>query len=157
MRADPETEGRIKISRQPNFLITVTLSDLRRTDAGLYVCDFSGNSSDQHSTNTALFLLVNAAGEPCSCRRYSLLIYSISAGVSLLLLTAIALFLTHKKPDAQQEHQTTVPIYEDMSSVRGRSENHHQICPTEPETSAPGWTKSNKKTMLGKLDSLAKL
>lgn len=64
VRADPGIEGRIKISGQPNFLqtgeITVTLSDLRLTDTGLYVCDFSGNASD--SVNTALFLFVKAAG-----------------------------------------------------------------------------------------------
>lgn len=66
MRADPGIEERIKISGQPDFFrtgeITVTLSDLRRTDTGLYVCDFSGNPSDQHLVNTTLFLLVNAAG-----------------------------------------------------------------------------------------------
>ncbi|CAM4360054.1 unnamed protein product [Leuciscus chuanchicus] len=134
VRADPGIEGRIKISGQPNFLqtgvMTVTLSDLRRTDTGLYVCDFSGNASDQDSVNaTALFLFVKAAGEQCSCRRYSLLIYTISVGVSLLLLTVIALFLTHKKPNAQPEHQTAVPIYEDMSSVQGSSANHYRLCP----------------------------
>ncbi|KAK7167879.1 hypothetical protein R3I94_002061 [Phoxinus phoxinus] len=155
VRADPGNEGRIKIFRRQNFLqtgkITVTLFDLRRTDTGLYVCDFSGNTSDQHLVNTALFLLVNAAGEQCSCGMYSLLIYTISVGVSLLLLTVIALFLTHKKPNAQQEDQTAVPIYEDMSSVQGSSANHYRICPPEPERSAPGWTKSSRKTMLGKL------
>ncbi|XP_077069061.1 uncharacterized protein LOC143721963 [Siphateles boraxobius] len=155
VRADPGIEGRIKISGQTKFLqtgeINVTLSDLRRTDTGLYVCDFSGNPPDQHSVNTAFFLLVNAAGKQCSCRMYSLLIYTISVGVSLLLLTVIALFLILKKPNAQQEHLTAVPIYEDMSCVQGSSANHYRICPPEPERSAPGWTKSNRKTMPGKL------
>lgn len=66
VRADPGIEGRIKISGQPNFLqtgeMTVTLSDLRLTDTGLYVCDFSRNASDQDSVNSALFLFVKAAG-----------------------------------------------------------------------------------------------
>ncbi|KAF4116000.1 hypothetical protein G5714_003489 [Onychostoma macrolepis] len=140
LRADPETEGRIHISGQLNLrTVTLTLSHLRATDTGLYVCDFSGDPSDPLSANTTLFLLVKAAGESCSCRRYSLLIYTITVGVSLLLLSAIALFVTHyKKPYAQPERQTTAPIYEDMSNMKGKgsSANSHRIHPTAPETSA---------------------
>ncbi|XP_016343287.1 uncharacterized protein LOC107689679 [Sinocyclocheilus anshuiensis] len=147
MRADPEIEGRISISGQLKLrTVTLTLSHLRATDSGLYVCDFSGNPSDPLPASTALFLLVKAPGELCSCRRYSLLIYTITVGVNLLLLSAIALFVTHyKKPHAQPERQTTVPIYEDMSSVKGKGSSP-RICPPDPETSAPGW-----KTMLENL------
>ncbi|XP_016388857.1 uncharacterized protein LOC107724437, partial [Sinocyclocheilus rhinocerous] len=140
VRADPETEGRINISGQLNLrTVTLTLSHLRATDTGLYVCDFSGDPSNPLSANTTLFLLVKAAGESCSCRRYSLLIYTITVGVSLLLLSAIALFVTHyKKPYAEPERQITAPIYEDMSSVKGKgsSANSHWISPPAPETSA---------------------
>ncbi|XP_052411505.1 uncharacterized protein LOC127957141 [Carassius gibelio] len=147
VRADPEIEGRISISgRLKLFTVTLTLSHLRATDTGLYFCDFSGNPSDPLPANTALFLLVKAPGESCSCRRYSLLIYSITGGVSLLLLSAIAAFGTHyKKPQAQPECESTVPIYEDMSSVKGKGSSPW-ICPQDPETSAPGW-----KTMLENL------
>ncbi|XP_059385810.1 uncharacterized protein LOC132119642 [Carassius carassius] len=135
-----EAEGRINIPGQLNLrTVTLTLSHLRATDTGLYVCDFSGDPSNPLSVNTTLFLLVKAAGELCSCRRYSLLIYSITVGVSLLLLSAIALFVTHyKKPYAEPESHTTAPIYEDMSSVKGKRSraNSHWICPPAPETSA---------------------
>lgn len=63
VRADPETEGRISISGKLNLrTVTLTLSHLRATDTGLYVCDFSGDPSNPPSANTALFLLVKAAG-----------------------------------------------------------------------------------------------
>ncbi len=63
VRADPETEGRINISGQLNSrTVTLTLSHLRATDTGLYVCDFSGDPSFPLSANTTLFLLVKAAG-----------------------------------------------------------------------------------------------
>ncbi|KAK2916447.1 hypothetical protein Q8A67_000821 [Cirrhinus molitorella] len=119
------------------------------SDTGLYVCDYTGNPSDPLLANTALFLLVKAAGESCSCGRYSLLIYTITVGVSLLLLSGIVLFVTrYKKPYAQPENQTTAPIYEDMSSVKGKrsSVNCHRSSPPDPETSALGW-----KTMLENL------
>lgn len=63
VRADPETEGRINISGQLNLrTVTLTLSHLRVTDTGLYVCDFSGDPLFPLSANTTLFLLVKAAG-----------------------------------------------------------------------------------------------
>uniref|UniRef100_A0A8C1JVX0 Immunoglobulin V-set domain-containing protein n=1 Tax=Cyprinus carpio TaxID=7962 RepID=A0A8C1JVX0_CYPCA len=61
LRADPEFEGRISISGQLKLLtVTLTLSHLRDSDTGLYVCDFSGDPSDPLPANTALFLLVKA-------------------------------------------------------------------------------------------------
>lgn len=58
-----ETEGRINIPGQLNLrTVTLTLSHLRATDTGLYVCDFSGDPSNPLSVNTTLFVLVKAAG-----------------------------------------------------------------------------------------------
>lgn len=63
VRTDPETEGRIDITGQLNLrTVTLTLSHLRATDTGLYVCDFSGDPSDPLSANTTIFLLVKVAG-----------------------------------------------------------------------------------------------
>ncbi|XP_056307528.1 V-set and immunoglobulin domain-containing protein 1-like [Danio aesculapii] len=123
-RADAGTEGRIKISGQSRT-VTVTISHLKHTDTGLYICDFSGKVSGQLSTNTVVFLHVHTSGESCSCRRFSLLIYTLSAGVCLIVLTVVAVIMMHyKKPYAQ----TAPPIYEDMSSVqgKGRSANSQQ-------------------------------
>lgn len=59
--ADARTEGRVKISGQLRTVI-VTISHLKHTDSGLYICDFTGNLSDQRLTNTVFFLHVHTSG-----------------------------------------------------------------------------------------------
>ncbi|KAG5280037.1 hypothetical protein AALO_G00084240 [Alosa alosa] len=114
--------GRVQTSGIASFPINVNISQLRRTDTGLYTSRFinKGSSSNQDvEGSTQLFLYVKGADEdgPCQCSRYTSLLYAISAAVALLslLLTGFCLMQHSKQRPSSKPPPPMNDIYEVMS------------------------------------------
>ncbi|XP_062389117.1 uncharacterized protein LOC134077491 [Sardina pilchardus] len=122
-KESPSYTGRVQTSENVASLpINVNISQLRRTDTGLYTSRFiykDSLSNQDVQGSTQLFLHVKGAEEdgPCQCSRYTSLLYAISAAVALLslLLTGFCLMQHSKQRPSSKPSPPMNDIYEVMS------------------------------------------
>ncbi|XP_034044154.1 cd7 antigen-like isoform X2 [Thalassophryne amazonica] len=114
---------RIRLSSAPGptgITYSLTVQQLQPGDSGLYSCQLlhSGTPDTSSSLGKQVYF-VSVQGGPCSCSRYSFLLYVLSAAVAILfvLLVVLVLICRAKGRHTGKAH-VQAPIYEEMSGVQ---------------------------------------
>ncbi|XP_068191892.1 uncharacterized protein [Antennarius striatus] len=151
-RFDPVHRWRLQLCGGLDDLqVNVTVSQLQRSDSGLYMWELSYKENVSIQTffgPQEVFLLVEGRGNVSQCSlRYTPLILSIFSAAGLLLLIFSCL-VAEKCVKARRHHrsQPSIPIYEEMTQkhqTAGLSQNNREAPSHLEEVSFPLYANPN--------------
>ncbi|KAG9343893.1 hypothetical protein JZ751_013280 [Albula glossodonta] len=123
--------GRLRVHGQlGEHRVKLSITQPRKTDSGLYFCEFIYKSDRPYQSEDFL-LLIEEGGGSCICTSYSILLYTLSAAVGLLLLVIAGLGAAHYGEICKcRKTSTPESIYEEMTGLRtaggaGAAPRHH--------------------------------